>query len=43
MSSYMIQCLYSHFFIYALALSPTLDAKLCCILALSMQLGVGLN
>ena len=48
----MIQCSYSHFFISALALSPTLGAKLCHILALSnyvafmdlsMQLGVGLN
>ena len=36
MSSYMIQCSYSHFFISALALSPTLGAKLCHILDLSM-------
>ena len=43
MSSYMIQCSYSHFIISVLALSPTLGAKLCHILALSMQLGVGLN
>ena len=39
MSSYMMQCSYSYFFISALALSPLL----CCILALSVQLGVGLN
>ena len=38
-SSYMIQCSYSHFFISALASSPTLGAKLCHILDLSMQLG----
>ena len=36
MSLYMIQCSYSHFFISALALSPSLGAKLCCILALSL-------
>ena len=43
MFSYMIQCSYSHFSISALALSPTLGAKLCHILGLAMQLGVGLN
>ena len=36
MSSYMIQCSHSHFFISALAFSLTLGAKLCCILDLSM-------
>ena len=39
MSTYVIQCSYSHFFISALASSPTLGAKLCYILDLSMQLG----
>ena len=43
MSLYMIQCSYSHFFISALASSPSLDVKLCCILDLSMRVGVGLN
>ena len=38
-SSYMIMCSYSHFFISALALSPTLGANLCHILGCSMQLG----
>ena len=36
MSSYMIQCSYSHFFISALASSPSLGTKLCHILHLSM-------
>ena len=35
-SLYMIKCSYSHFFISALASSPLLGAKLCCILDLSM-------
>ena len=35
-SSYIIQCSYSHFFISALALSPLFGAKLCHILDLSM-------
>ena len=43
MSLYMIQCSYSHFFIPAVALSPLLGAKLCHILDLSTQLGVGLK
>ena len=42
-SSYMIQCSYNHFSISALASSPTLGTKLCCILGLTTQLGVGLN
>ena len=42
MSSYMMQCSYSHFFI-SLASSPTLGAKLCHIWALYKLLGVGLN
>ena len=43
MSSYMIQCSYRYFSMPASAWSPLLGAKLCCILGLAMQLGVGLN
>ena len=36
MSSYIIQCSYSHFFIFALVLSPLFSANLCHILDLFM-------